>query len=79
VKRKSKEAITPAHLRELAAELPALLTFAQLRDVLQCHTRTLRTIIASGELRYVRRMHSGSARVLIPRSEVIRWLAERSS
>jgi excisionase family DNA binding protein len=73
-----RDAVTPSHLREVAAELPVMMTFAQVRDdVLRCSTRTLRNIIASGELRCVRRMQG--ARVLVPRSEILRWLAERST
>ena len=68
----------PAHLRELEAALPAMMTFAQVRDdALRCSTRHLRDVLAKGEMRCIRRMQG--ARVLIPRSEVLRWLAERST
>ena len=73
------EPAVPEHLRELADALPVMLTFAAAREVLCTSVRTLRAIVARGELRSVRAMRSGSARVLIPRSEVIRWMAERSS
>lgn len=75
-RRSRREALAPEHLREVEAELPVIVTFDQTREVLQCSVRTLRDIVARGELRCVRRMKG--ARVLIPRSEVLRWLAERS-
>jgi hypothetical protein len=71
--------IVPEHLRELADALPIMLTFAAAREVMCTSVRTLRAIVARGEVRCVRSMRSGPARVLIPRSEVIRWMAERSS
>ena len=68
----------PAHLREVAATLPLMLTFADARAVMCTSVRTLRAILARGEVRSVRAKRSGSARVLIPRSEVLRWMTERS-
>lgn len=74
-----KVAAVPIHLRELVDGLPIMLTFGAVRDVLRTSTRTLRSILSRGEIRYIRAQRSGSSRVLIPRSEVLRWLVERSS
>jgi excisionase family DNA binding protein len=68
----------PAHLRELVDALPVMLTFRETQAVLHTSTRTLRSMLARGELRYVRSQPAGSARVLIPRAELLRWLIERS-
>lgn len=76
---KAQVAEVPDHLQELAAELPLTLTQQQAANVLCVHERTLQRMVAEGEIRGVRRQLSGRSRVIIPRSEVIRWMREHSA
>jgi excisionase family DNA binding protein len=78
-RRAATELAIPAHLRELSDLLPVMLTFGDAQEVLCTSTRTLRGILSRGEIRCVRSKRSGSSRVLIPRAELLRWLAERST
>lgn len=65
----------PDHLRELAAELPLTMTIRDAAKVLCMHSRSVQRMVAAGELRAMKTAAAGSARVIIPRSELMRWLA----
>jgi excisionase family DNA binding protein len=69
----------PAHLQELAEELPLTLSLKEAANALKMHTRTVQRLIASGELKATRSRLSGGSRVIITRSEVVRWFAARDS
>jgi excisionase family DNA binding protein len=69
----------PPHLRELSESLPLTLSPDEVAKVLQVTSRTVRRMVATGELHAVRSIASGSARYIIPRSELIRWMAERGA
>ena len=69
----------PPHLRELAESLPVTLSPDDAARVLQITARTVRKMIAIGELRASRATRSGSSPYVIPRSELIRYLAERNA
>ncbi len=69
----------PAHLRELSETLPLTLAPDDVAKVLQITPRTVRQMVARGELNAIRSLASGSARYIIPRSELIRWMAERGA
>jgi hypothetical protein len=66
----------PAHLRELAESLPLTLPLQDAAKVLCMHPRSLQRLVASGELRAMRSRQTGAARVIIPRSEIIRYFVE---
>lgn len=66
----------PDHLRELAKELPITLNLAAAASVLCMHQRSLRRLIASGAIRATRSSLNGSGRIIITRSEVLRWFAD---
>lgn len=70
------KAEVPDHLRELFAELPLTLNSDEAAKVLCMHKRTLRRMVASGELRAMRATSTGTSRVIIPRSELLRWMIE---
>lgn len=69
----------PEHLCELAAELPLMLGLEDAARALLMHPRSLQRLIAAGEVRAMRRKLSGASRLIIPRSEVIRWCVEHSA
>ena len=69
----------PVHLRELAESLPLTLSPTDVAAVLQVNARTVRRMLARGELHAVRTIAAGSARYVIPRSELIRFMMERSA
>lgn len=64
-------------LRDLERELPITLSLREVARVLKCSPRTVSRLIAGGELRIARTMTTGTMRAIVPRSEVIRWLASR--
>jgi len=68
---------TPDHLRDVEAALPPLATIAEARAALRYGDSTIRQLIRSGQLRAIRSTPTGSSRLLIPRSEIIRFLCER--
>jgi excisionase family DNA binding protein len=67
----------PAHLQELAEELPLTLSLKEAANALKMHTRTVQRLISSGQLRAMRAVLTGGSRILIPRSELVRFLSER--
>jgi excisionase family DNA binding protein len=70
------KAEVPEHLRELAAELPLTMTLGEAAKVLCLHPRSVQRMVAAGELRGMKTIAGASpARVIIPRSELMRWLA----
>lgn len=68
----------PDYLQELKASLPLLLLFQEAAELLRMHPRTLHRYIANGSIRAMRSMSAGASRVLISRSEILRFLSERS-
>ena len=66
----------PDHLQDLATNLPLTMTLQEAAKVMCMHPRTLQRLIADGGLRATRAKLSGGSRVIITRSEVIRWFAE---
>jgi hypothetical protein len=77
--RRQKVEDVPEHLRELAQELPLTLNLQESADVLKMHPRSVQRLIASGELRAMRSHLSGGARIVITRSEIIRYLSTRDA
>lgn len=77
--RKKIEPEVPEHLRELAKELPLTLDLKQTAEVLKMHKRSVQRMIAAGEIRATRARMSRGARVIITRSEIIRWFARREA
>lgn len=69
----------PEHLRELSEELPLTLDLKGAAEVMQMHPRSVQRLIASGELRATRSRLSGGSRLIITRSEVVRWFAARDA
>jgi excisionase family DNA binding protein len=65
----------PAWVTEAVAELPAIARIEEVAGVIRMCPRTIRRLIASGQLTAIRGRESGAARVLIPRAEVARYLA----
>lgn len=61
-------------IAEAVAELKPLVTGAEAADALRVSRRTLARYVATGRLRALRADDAGSSRVLIPRSEVARFL-----
>jgi hypothetical protein len=64
-------------LRELERDLPVTLDAHEACKVLHCSRRTLAKMMAAREIRVIRRVLAGSSRVIIPRCEILRVLAER--
>jgi excisionase family DNA binding protein len=70
---------TPDYLRDVEASLAPLNTIPEVCKITRLGDSTLRQAIKRGEMRTLRRAPTGSSRVLIPRSEVIRYLTEREA
>lgn len=66
----------PAALHDTARSLPPMVTVARAAELCGCSHQTIRDRVARGELRGTR-SRGGSNRVLIPRSELVAWLAAR--
>jgi hypothetical protein len=66
----------PAELREVALSLPLMVDTHLAATICSCTDRTIRDRVRRGELQGVRH-GAGSAPVLIPRMELVRWLAAR--
>lgn len=66
----------PPHLLELAATLPLMCTMGEVLAALRLSERMIRRLVADGSLRAVRSSSTGSARLVIPRSEIIKYLAQ---
>lgn len=83
VRRRAKSTATapvpasiPPHLQEVASRLPVMCRYEDC-ELTGYSTRTWRRAVARGDVRAVA-PNRGAAPVTIPRSEVIRWLTERS-
>jgi excisionase family DNA binding protein len=76
---RTKSEELPEHLRELATTLPLTLSLQDAARVLCMHPRSLQRLVAAGELRAMRSKLSGASRVIIPRSELIRWFVEHAA
>jgi hypothetical protein len=69
----------PVELRDIAAELPATLTREHAIEVLHMTERTFSRAVRRGELRIIKTSAGRSGRVIVPRSEILRWMSERMS
>lgn len=69
----------PEHLRELAEYLPLLVTVPRTIEATGISRKTLWRAISRGDLRVIRDGVARQAHVRIPRAELIRYLAERST
>jgi excisionase family DNA binding protein len=61
-------------ISETCASLKPLATAAEAADTLRVSKRTLARYVATGRIKAIRGDDAGSSRVLIPRSEVERFL-----
>jgi excisionase family DNA binding protein len=61
-------------IAETIRELKPLATASEAANVLRMSTRHLRRMITSGRITAVRARESGASRVLVPRSEIERFL-----
>lgn len=77
--RKEKPEKIPEHLQELADKLPLTLDLKEASEALKMHPRSVRRLIASGELRATRSRLAGASRIIITRSELVRWFASRDA
>lgn len=68
----------PEFLEDIARNLPLTLSTEELAQVLRVSRRTAQRIMSSGAVRTIRTMSTGSARVMVPRSEVLRWLTQHA-
>ena len=62
---------------EVVAALPPLATTEETAACLRVSLRTLRRRIADGHFRTIRDQDAGGSRVLIPRTEVERYIRQR--
>ena len=67
----------PEALTELSKELPLTLSQSEALEVMHVTPRTFRRIVARGEIKVIKASSGDSGRVLIPRSEILRWMSER--
>lgn len=67
----------PEQLAEVARELPITMTKSQVAELLHVCERTVDRAVVAGHLRAIKT--SGRGRVLFTRSDVVRWMAERTS
>lgn len=74
---RGKELKIPDYLRDVEATLAPLNTVDEVCRVARIGDSTLRQAIKRGEIKALRRAPTGSSRVLIPRSEVLRFLLDR--
>jgi excisionase family DNA binding protein len=74
-----KEKPIPDYLRELSEQLPITLDLKETAEVMKMHERSVQRLIASGELKATRSRLSGGSRLIITRSEVVRWFMSRDS
>ncbi len=71
-----KRTSAPAWVADAVAELPPLVTEARAAELLGVSRRTLRSWRAAGRLSGVKTTASQSGRVIYPRAELARFLAE---
>lgn len=67
----------PESLVELSRELPLTLSKDQAVEVMHISERTFRRAVARGELRIIKSSEGRSGRVIVTRSEILRWMSER--
>lgn len=67
------ERLDPVPAREPGSDR---LTLAEAAELLRCHPRTVRRLIATGRLRALRLSLRGSSKVLVARAEAERFLRE---
>lgn len=79
MKSAAKPVEIPDHFRELAEKLPLMIGLQDAAKAMSMHPRSLQRLIAAGELQAVRSKLSGSSRVIIPRSELVRWCIEHAA
>jgi excisionase family DNA binding protein len=65
----------PAWIDDTIRDLPTLLLVPEAAGVLRMSTRSVRRLMADGSLRSHRARQAGSARALIPRTEIARYLS----
>lgn len=75
---RKKLELVPDHLVELSEKLPLTLTLQEAAACMKMHVRSVQRLIASGELRATRSRLSGGSRVIITRSEIVRWFASHA-
>lgn len=68
----------PEYLEDIARSLPLTLTIEHACEVLHLSRSSVSRLVNSGALHSVRSVASRSSRVIIPRSEIIRWLVAHS-
>lgn len=68
----------PECLHELARELPLTLTKEEACDVLRVTRITFERAVAAHELTVIKSGPARQARVLVSRSELLRWMAART-
>lgn len=68
----------PEHLVDVAKALPPLATIPEACAALRMGATTVRGLVRAGQLRAIRSSPTGSARLLIPRSEILRYLESRT-
>jgi excisionase family DNA binding protein len=76
---KAKPLVIPPHLQDLAENLPLTLPLKDAAKVLSMHPHTVQRMIVSGEIHAMRSKLRGASRIIIPRSEIIRWCIEHSA
>lgn len=68
----------PPHLTELAAELGQTLTKEQACEVMHMSHRTFVRAVRRGDLAVIKSGDGKSARVIVTRAEIIRWMVEHT-
>jgi excisionase family DNA binding protein len=69
----------PDYLRELEAVLPLTMTLQAAAKHMCVHPKTLMRWIETGDIRATRAAGKGSSRLILTRSEVIRWFSAHPS
>jgi len=67
----------PAELDDLVKELPITLTKEQAVEVLHITLRQFTRLVQRGDIKIVKTSPGRSGRVLVTRSEVVRFMSER--
>lgn len=75
-KNASASAPSASWIDEAIRDLPPILTLAETAKALRMSVRHLRRVVDSGRLRTLRATEATTARVLVPRAEVGRYLAD---
>lgn len=67
----------PECLKEIADALPLTLTREQAADVAKLSPMTIQRAVRSGAIKAIKTSDARGARVIIPRSSFLQWLAQR--